>query len=125
MSYLYKNYRSYIFFLIIILIGIFFRFYNINWDMNFHLHPDERFLTMIGIKEIIPTSVWQYFDPATSPFNPYVLGFGFFVYGVLPLSINVLLSIVFHTQLYNTFTLQGRIVAAVVDVLSIVIVYAL
>ena len=27
--------------------GAYFRFVGINWDDNYHLHPDERFLTMV------------------------------------------------------------------------------
>ena len=27
--------------------GGYLRFSGINWDENFHLHPDERFLTMV------------------------------------------------------------------------------
>ncbi|MDO9122536.1 MAG: hypothetical protein Q7U31_12165, partial [Anaerolineaceae bacterium] len=33
--------------IVILLIGAFFRFTGINWDDNYHLHPDERFLTMV------------------------------------------------------------------------------
>jgi len=31
----------------ILLIGAYFRFVGIRWDDTFHLHPDERFLTMV------------------------------------------------------------------------------
>lgn len=108
---------------IILAVGIFFRLYNVHWDTNFHLHPDERFLTMIGLKETLPISFTQYLNPDTSPFNPFVLGFGFFVYGVLPLTFNTLIALFTHSQLYDAFTIQGRILSGCFDVLALFLVY--
>ncbi|HYK08351.1 MAG TPA: phospholipid carrier-dependent glycosyltransferase [Candidatus Eisenbacteria bacterium] len=108
---------------VILALGTFFRLYNVNWDANFHLHPDERFLTMIGLKETLPAHVLDYLNPAASPLSPSFLGFGFFVYGVLPLTINTLLALLLHTQLYDQYTLQGRILSGIFDVFTIYVVY--
>lgn len=69
--------------LLVLLLGVYFRFLGLNWDNNQHLHPDERFLTMVG-SAIQPPSLQQYFDTDTSPLNPHNKNFGFFVYGMLP-----------------------------------------
>jgi 4-amino-4-deoxy-L-arabinose transferase-like glycosyltransferase len=78
---------------------------------------------MIGLKETLPAHILDYLNPATSPLNPTFLGFGFFVYGVLPLTINTLLALLFHTQSYDQYTLQGRILSGIFDVLTIYVVY--
>lgn len=109
----------------VILLALFLRFYNTNWDSGFHLHPDERFLTMIGITEKTPTSFSQYFDTKTSPLNPNNLGFSFFVYGTFPLTLNFLFSLILHTQNYFDFTLQGRVLSAFFDSLTCLVVYAI
>lgn len=118
-----KKFSSYFFLAIIFCIAAFFRFYDFNWDQNQHLHPDERFLTMIGVKETLPKNFASYFDPNTSPLNPSNNGFSFFVYGIFPLTLNFLLSVVFHTQTYDLFVLQGRILSGLFDIASIFIIY--
>src|SRR5512135_85660 len=69
----------------ILLAGAYFRFVGIDWDEQQHLHPDERFLTMVESASHLPDSLGQYFDSATSPLNPYNNNFGLFVYGDLPI----------------------------------------
>ncbi|MGB8644523.1 MAG: DUF2298 domain-containing protein [Anaerolineae bacterium] len=82
----------------ILLLGAVFRFTGLNWDDFQHLHPDERFLTMVETGISFPGSPdisgqlppgctkWGgYFDTACSPLNPYNRGFGNFVYGTFPL----------------------------------------
>ena len=62
------------------------RLYGLNWDQSQHLHPDERFLTMVATDIRLPSSLWQYFDNAKSPLNPYNYPqYQFFVYGTFPL----------------------------------------
>ena len=68
----------------ILLVAFYFRFAGLNWDANQHLHPDERFLTMVTGAISIPDSLGEYFDSRTSPLNPYNKGFGLFVYGDFP-----------------------------------------
>ncbi|KAF0108406.1 MAG: hypothetical protein FD146_980 [Anaerolineaceae bacterium] len=90
---------------LVLLAASIFRFTGVNWDESQHPHPDERFLTMVetAISPVLgcedaalevydcPLSqrIWvtpaQYFNTATSPLNPYNRGYGFYVYGTLPL----------------------------------------
>ena len=63
------------------------RFVGLNWDSQTHLHPDERFLTMVETGIRIPSSIGEYFDTDRSPLNPHNAGFSFFVYGTLPIFI--------------------------------------
>ncbi len=70
-----------------LLAGVYFRFVGLDWDEEQHLHPDERFLTMVSSAMQLPSSLAQYFDSKTSPLNPYNNNFGLFVYGDLPIFI--------------------------------------
>ncbi len=72
---------------IILVVGAFLRLTHLNWDQGWHIHPDERFLTMVVSAMDLPDSLKQYFDSTQSPMNPFNRGFGFFVYGTLPLFI--------------------------------------
>ncbi|MFQ6000705.1 MAG: DUF2298 domain-containing protein [Anaerolineae bacterium] len=83
---------------LILVIGAALRFYGLNWDQNHHLHPDERWITMVATRlDIPPLQEWprffnpalaaqaterdpNFFAPQTSPLNPR-----FFAYGSLPL----------------------------------------
>jgi len=70
---------------VILLGGAYFRFVGFQWDETQHLHPDERFLTMVetGISPV--DSLSEYFDTARSSLNPANSGNTFYVYGTLPL----------------------------------------
>ena len=71
----------------ILLVGAYLRLSHLNWDMGTHIHPDERFLTMVTSAMELPQKLGQFFDSTQSPMSPYNRGFGFFVYGTLPLFI--------------------------------------
>jgi YYY domain-containing protein len=71
----------------LIVIGALLRLTNLNWDQFTHIHPDERFLTMVTSAMKLPESLGQFFDSSQSPMNPYNIGYNFFVYGTLPLFI--------------------------------------
>ena len=59
--------------------GLFYlRFFGLNWDQNSHLHPDERFLTMVTNGLIWPKSLAEYFNSATNPLNPNNFGYNFY-----------------------------------------------
>lgn len=55
----------------------FFRLYGVNWDQGQHLHPDERFLTMVTEALVWPKNIVEYLDTSASPLNPHNKGYGF------------------------------------------------
>ncbi len=98
-----------------------------DWDAaNPGLHPDERFLSSVLYSIQFPATWGQYFDTATSPLNPENRGFGFFVYGTLPL---FLIRAVY--EVWNavqppapSFYVLGRALSTLVDVGTVLLVYA-
>lgn len=108
---------------LILLLGFMLRIYGINWDQGYHLHPDERFLTMAANVLKIPSDWTTYFIPSLSSLNPYNLGYRFFVYGTFPLTIAKLFSILLRFDNYHDFTLSGRLLSALADTIVIFLVY--
>src|SRR5262245_15645572 len=81
----------------VLLLAAVLRLHGLHWDAHRweapgqpivleekHLHPDERFLTLVTVELRWPDSVGGYFDTATSPLNPNNRGYDFYVYGTLP-----------------------------------------
>lgn len=118
-------YKQKLLLLIILFIGLFFRLYGNNWDQGWHLHPDERFLTMVGIDVKIPPSITQYLDQYISSFNPTNKGHAFFVYGTFPLLINKALAQFLYNDTYDLFHLQGRVLSGLADFSIILVIYKL
>jgi len=71
----------------ILLVAAYLRLSRLDWDQGTHIHPDERFLTMVSDAMKLPASLGEFFDSAKSPMSPYNKGYNFFVYGTLPLFI--------------------------------------
>ena len=110
---------------LIILIGATLRIVGINWDQNQHLHPDERFLTMVTENLIWPKSITVYFSTSASPANPHNVGFPFYVYGTFPVFVTKSISQVINLHTYNGITLVGRFISASLDVLIIFFVWGI
>jgi len=73
---------------LLLLCGCATRFIGQHWDGGFHLHPDERFLTMVVPQLQWPDSIYSYFDTDRAPLNPLNQStVGLYVYGQLPLVI--------------------------------------
>ena len=109
----------------IFLLAFFLRFQNLNWDANMHLHPDERFLTMVGNSMKLPPDFTTYLTSSISKWNPSNIGFSFFVYGLFPLTINKIIAIIINTDFYNIFTIQGRALSGIMDMIALLFVYKL
>lgn len=120
-----STWKQILLFILILCLGMFFRFYNLNWDNNMHLQPDERFLILVSQRMQIPSSFSSYLSPDISPFNPFHLGFSFYVYGIFPLTVNKLLSLGTQFSSYNLLTLQGRFLSALADSLTLVVIFLL
>ncbi len=123
--------------ILVVLIGFWFRSVGLNWDENQHLHPDERFLTMVETALVPPGAMeniigqppegceaWGgYFDTACSALNPNNRGYGFFVYGTLPIfAVRYVAEWVGETG-YDQVHLVGRQLSALADLLTIIILY--
>ncbi len=100
-------------FFLIIIFAFLIRFYGINWDSGFHLHPDERMIIIVAERI-------NFFDQL----NPQ-----FFNYGTLPLyllkGVAQLLDFIFQTNLanYNGLLLLGRFLSVTFDLLTITFIY--
>jgi YYY domain-containing protein len=74
-----------LFLLVILVAAAWVRSYNIDWDEGTHLHPDERYLTMVVSALQFPENPAQYWNTAESTLNPVNMGYTGYVYGTLPL----------------------------------------
>lgn len=114
-----------IFLIITVLAGAYLRLVGVNWDDNHHMHPDERFLSMVQASISPVENVSDYFDTATSSLNPANRGHTFFVYGTLPIFIVRYLGEALGQTDYDSITILGRQVSALFDLLTIVLVFAI
>lgn len=120
-----KNSVKYLVLIAILCLGFLIRIYGLNWDQGHHLHPDERFLTMVSNALKVPASFGDYLNPAVSTFNPYNVDYNFFVYGTFPLSLNKLLVVALNKDHYNGTTYMGRLLSAVFDTFTILLVFCI
>ena len=109
--------------LAILLVAAALRFTGLDWDEHQHLHPDERFLTMVENSLQWPKSLGEYFDTAVNPLNPYNLGHGTYVYGLFPVVMAKFIGQVIGKTGYDGIYLAGRGMAAVFDMLCIVLIF--
>jgi len=107
----------------LLLVGGFFRFQGLAWDDGHHLHPDERFISMVEEKIAFPKSAGAYFDSSRSSLNPYNKGEGSFVYGSLPMVLAKAVAPLFGKRGYDGTYLIGRALSGVFDLLTVWLVY--
>ncbi len=127
--------------LVVVAAATYLRFVGLNWDEFQHLHPDERFLTMVvtGIRPV--EGGWsEYFDSGNSTLNPHNQGYNFFVYGTAPIFLVRYLAqwisdsglqisdLGFESSLelgtgYDQVHLVGRAVSAIADTFSVLLLY--
>ncbi len=119
------DWRVYGALLLILVVGAFFRFHGLNWDADQHLHPDERFLTMVETAIRLPGSIGEYFDSAKSPLSPYNNGFGFFVYGTLPIFLVKIVGQLSHQAGYGQIHLVGRALSGLFDLATVWLIFAI
>ncbi len=117
--------RHYLFLILILAYAGITRLIGINWDAKAHLHPDERFLTMVASTITIPRNIIEYFDTNTSPANPQNRGFSFYVYGTYPMHLVKLLAILLGKDTYDEIVIVGRAVSVAVDLLTVLVVFSM
>lgn len=118
-----SNFHRKLFFIAIFLMASFFRLYGLNWDQNQHLHPDERFLTMVANAISWPKSFNEYLNTSVSPLNPHNKGFGFFVYGTFPVIFTKWIAESTGKGDYTNLTLIGRQLSAAFDLGTVILVF--
>lgn len=106
----------------LLLFGIYSRFNNLNWDADNHLHPDERFLTMVTGQLSWPNSWQHYFSTKTSPLNPHNHSYEFFVYGQWPLFMVKAAAQSLGQDTYPGITQVGRWFSAFFELGTLVLV---
>jgi YYY domain-containing protein len=123
--------------ILILFVAAYFRFTGLDWDGNFHLHPDERFLTMVGTSLESVSDPRLYFRTSESPLNPYNRGYGFFVYGNFPMTVTRYVAegvtylcetaradgCAYRYTAYDGIHLVGRVLSGLMDLVSIVFIF--
>src|SRR3990172_11906914 len=99
----------------IIALSLMLRLNEVNWDDSNHIHPDERFLTMVATDTKLPNSLGQYFDSSASPLNPYNSKHKSFVYGTFPLFLVKAVGELLDKGDYGHINLVGRVISALFD----------
>lgn len=108
--------REKILLLIIILLGAFFRFYNLNWDQGHYLHPDER-LYINSSNISLPKTIAEFFSPE-SPLNPKM-----FYYGSFPLFLYKIINLTILSSI--PFTIASRVTSSFFSILTIPLIFFL
>ena len=120
----------------ILLLGAAVRLVGVNWDEDQHLHPDERFLTMVETALQLPgtkfipgqlppgCAKWgSYFDTKCSPLNPHNFNFGFFVYGTFPIFLTRLVAEGLSATGYGEVHIVGRVLSALFDLSTVLLIF--
>lgn len=94
--------------LLILAIAFYLRFFGINWDYGFHLHPDERMIIMVADRIKIDS------------LNPK-----FFAYGSFPIYLLAGISSIFNQGNYDGMLYVGRALSVLFDVLTVFVIYHL
>jgi hypothetical protein len=111
---------------VIVVFGAWLRLSGANWDDGQHLHPDERYLSIVADNVRWPSSPVQYLDVHDSPLSPYNTEQGRgYLYGQLPLFATKLAATALGRDDYGRLNIVGRRFSALVDAASIVLVFLL
>jgi len=120
MKLLKKRYAPLVLLFIILVFAAGLRFAGISWDEGHHVHPDERFLSMI-VADLKWPEFNQYFN-FNSTINPYVKN-PFFVYGTFPLHLTKFVGDVTNYKGYDKYIIIGRILSGLFDIFTIVAIF--
>lgn len=131
-----------ILFVLILLMAGYLRLGGIEWGEGYHQHPDELFMTgvldnlrakvcddpTIPVDSCLPEnrrwmSLGEYFNSATSTLNPFNRGYGFYVYGNLPLTVTRVLMEVTNNNTFGSSKFFARQMSASADLFAIFFLY--
>lgn len=106
-----------------LVLGFWLRFSGLDWDGDQHLHPDERFLTMVASSLQTPQDLLGYLDTDTSTLNPRNTGHGFYVYGTWPITITYFVAKALGATDYSAVHLVGRNLNMLYDWLGLILIF--
>ncbi|MBI3734025.1 MAG: glycosyltransferase family 39 protein, partial [Chloroflexi bacterium] len=127
----------------LLLIGLGLRLYNLNWDDGHHVHPDERWITMVAMDTWAPDDLSDVFNPRRSALNPYWnvrdnqprrFAYGSFPLYLVRASATAISGFATATGLmpewrrandYDHLNLLGRFLSAISDTLTIGLIFLL
>ncbi len=131
-------------FVLILLMAGYLRLGGIEWGEGYHQHPDELFMTgvldnlraktcdapTIPVDSCLPENrrwmnLGEYFDSATSTLNPFNRGYGFYVYGNLPLTVTRVLMEATNNNTFGSSKYFARQMSAFADLFAIFFLYLL
>jgi len=110
---------------LILMIGAYFRLSVLDWDSGQHLHPDERFITMVATDIKLPSSLGEYFDSASSTLNPNNRNFPSYPYGTSFLFLAKFLSGPTGMEGYDRIVILGRMLSSLADLGTVLLVFFL
>lgn len=99
------------------------RLYGLDWDQGHHLHPDERFISLVDGGTSWPPSPRAYFDTQHSPLNPNL--HASYSYGTLPLFLGKAAAAASGTSGYDHAYLAGRVLTALFDTGTVLLLFAI
>ncbi len=110
---------------LVLLVGLLLRADGVAWDGGAHLHPDERYLSLVADNIKLPSSLAEYLR-VDSPMNPYTTETGSnLVYGTLPITATKLAAHLAGRDRYDGLEIVGRRLTSVVDLVSILVAFGL
>ena len=98
------------------------RLYHLDWDHGHHLHPDERFISLVDSGTKWP-SFGAYFDTQHSPLNPNQGAS--YSYGTFPLFLGKAVADVTGHAGFDDSYLVGRTLTALFDTGTVLLVFAI
>jgi YYY domain-containing protein len=107
----------------IVLLALGLRLYGLDWDQGTHLHPDERFISLVEADTEWPGSFAEYFDTRRSPLNPNLRAS--YPYGTFPLFLGKAVAAATGRGGYDDAYLVGRVLTALFDVGTVLFVFAI
>ncbi len=132
-------------FVLVLLMAGYLRLSGNQWGEGYHQHPDELFLTGVldslrakvcdepagvPVESCLPENrrwmnIGEYFDSATSTLNPFNRGYGFYVYGNLPLTATRVLMEATGNDGIGSSKFFARQMSALADLFAIFFLYLL
>ena len=110
---------------LVLLVGLALRADGVNWDSSQHLHPDERYLSLVAGSVRLPSSMREYLS-VRSPLNPYRTESGSaLVYGTFPLNATKAVAGAVGRDRFDGLEIVGRRLSSLADLATILVVFGL